>query len=70
MIEVEGYKAFYGVLRVVPKSNNISPFELVGDFLYNPEFDSWYHNGYSYCAEICEIINDFGDKAGVINDAF
>lgn len=58
MISVEGYKAFTGVLRVTPKNKNFEPFELRGDFLYKPETGCWYGCGSSFCAEICEAIEE------------
>jgi hypothetical protein len=48
MIEVEGYKAYSGKMRVTPKANFHGPFILTGQFLYKPDTDCWYHNGDSY----------------------
>lgn len=59
MVEVEGYKMFRGVMRINSKSKDVNAFELVGDFLYKPEYGCWYHNGHSYCDGICEVVNDF-----------
>jgi hypothetical protein len=56
MIEVEGYKAFNGVMRIVPKNVLFKPFEVNGDWLYKPETDCWYGGGSSYPASICEVV--------------
>ena len=58
MIEVEGYKAFRGVMRIVPKSGLVEPFELEGNWLYNPMFDCWYGCGKSFLAKICEVVKE------------
>lgn len=55
MIEVEGYKAFRGTLRISPKSPEIKPFDLEGDWLFKPETNCWYGQGCSFSAEICEV---------------
>ena len=55
MINVEGFKAFRGTMRIYPKL--AEPFELKGDFLYKPN-GCWYHKGRSYPAEICEVVED------------
>lgn len=57
MIEVEGYKAFHGTMRITPKNGN-PPFELTGDWLYNPTYDCWYGRGRSFFAQICEVAKD------------
>ena len=57
MIEVEGYKAFHGTMRVTPK-NGTAPFELTGDWLYKPACDCWYGLGRSFGAGICEVVKD------------
>jgi hypothetical protein len=56
MINVEGYKAFKGIMRIVPKTVLMQPFEIEGDWLYKPEYDCWYCCGSSYPASICEIV--------------
>ena len=58
MIKVEGFKAFRGVLKVTPKTDLVPPFEVEGEFLYNPENDCWYGCGRSFLAGICEIVRD------------
>ena len=55
-ITVEGYKAFRGVMRIVPKTVLMQPFEVSGDWLYKPEYDCWYDGKSSYPASICEIV--------------
>lgn len=59
MIKVEGYKAFRGIMRIVPKNESIKPFEMKGDWLYKPERDCWYGCGRSFCACICEVVKDY-----------
>ncbi|MBQ5317489.1 MAG: hypothetical protein J6K17_00145 [Oscillospiraceae bacterium] len=61
MIKVEGYKAFHGVMKVKPKSNEIEPFELTGDWLYKPDTGCWYGNGRSFVEEICEVVKECRD---------
>ena len=55
MIEVEGYKAFRGVMKITPKCENVSPFELEGDWLYRPDTQCWYSKGKSFGKDICEV---------------
>jgi hypothetical protein len=62
MIEVEGYKAFIGTMRIVPKNPQFPVLELHGNWLYKPEFHCWYGNGHSYSADICEVVVDFTDE--------
>lgn len=59
MIRVEGYKAFRGVMRIIPKNEKFSPYEVEGDWLYKPEYDCWYGKGSSYPASICEVVEDY-----------
>lgn len=61
MIEVEGYKMFRGVMKIIPKSGLVEPFEVEGDWLYRPDCDCWYCNGSSYPACICTVVEDKGD---------
>ena len=58
MIKVEGYKAFNGIMRIVPKNTQMLPFELLGDWLYKPDTKCWYGKGQSFPEEICEIIKE------------
>lgn len=51
-----GYKAFHGTMRIKPCTG--APFELIGDWLYKPEYDYWYGLGQSFAAEICEVVKD------------
>ena len=57
-ITVEGYKAFNGIMRIVPKMVLMKPFEIKGDWLYKPECDCWYNGGSSYPASICEVVSE------------
>ena len=54
MINVDGYKAYHGRMKIYPAK--YAPFELFGDFLFKPDTGCWYHDGFSYPSEICEII--------------
>ena len=56
MICSEGYKAFRGTMRIVPKNPNMKPYELTADWLYKPEYQCWYGNGSSFPEEICEVL--------------
>lgn len=57
MINVEGYKAFHGDMRIVPTNILYSPFYIKDkDWLYKPDTDCWYGDGSSFPAEICEPI--------------
>jgi hypothetical protein len=55
MINVEGYKAFHGDMKITPKNALYRPFFICDkDWLYKPDTGCWYGNGSSYPAEICE----------------
>lgn len=56
MIEVEGYKAFRGEMKISPKDTSVPPFTLEGDWLYRPDTGCWYGCGRSFCTDICEPI--------------
>lgn len=58
MIYSEGYKAFRGTMRIVPKNSNTKPYELTADWLYKPEYQCWYGCGNSFPEEICEVVTD------------
>lgn len=58
MICSEGYKAFRGTMRIVPKNPNMKPYELTADWLYKPEYQCWYGKGSSFPEEICEVLVD------------
>lgn len=55
MICVEGYKAFRGAMCITPV-NADQGYELIGEWLYRPDTDCWYHKGISFPASICEPI--------------
>jgi hypothetical protein len=55
MIEVEGFKAFHGVMRVHARIGE-KYIDGYGDWLYNPDTDCWYGLGSSYPAELCEVL--------------
>lgn len=54
-VSVEGYKAFRGTMRIVPKAK-VPSFELTGDWLYKPETKCWYGKGSSFPEDICTIM--------------
>ena len=57
VIEVEGYKAFRGVMKITPRGNSpMGIVRVVGDWLYKPDTDCWYGRGSSYPAQVCEIV--------------
>ena len=58
MINVDGYKAFRGVMKITPKCESVPPFELNGDWLFKPEFKCWYGCGSSYPEEICAVVQE------------
>ena len=62
MIKVEGYKAFRGIMRIVPKRLGYEPFEIKSDWLYKPDADCWYDGSSSYPASVCEIVEDLTEK--------
>lgn len=62
MIEVDGYKAFRGTIRVTPLNGN-HPYTLTGDCLYKPLTDCWYVQRTgdwpkSVPAVLCEILEE------------
>lgn len=59
MIEVEGYKAFNGIVKIKPKCDGIKPFELEGSWLYKPDTDCWYGKGSSFPKEIFEVVKEY-----------
>ena len=55
IINVEGYKAFRGIMRITPKAA-VPAFELYGDWLYRPDTGCWYGLCSSFADEICTIV--------------
>lgn len=55
MIQVEGYRAFRGTMRITPKAA-VPAFELTGDWLYRPDTGCWYGKGSSFAPEICTVM--------------
>lgn len=55
MIEVEGFKAFHGVMRIHARVGD-RYLDARGDWLYMPSNCCWYGLGCSYPAEICEVL--------------
>lgn len=62
MIKVEGFKAFRGTMKIVPKRLGWESFEIKGDWLYKPEYDCWYNGDSSYPASICEVLEDLTES--------
>lgn len=58
MLSCEGYKMFRGSATIVPV-NGKAPYDIVGDWLYKPEWDCWYCKGRSYPASIVQNIVDY-----------
>ena len=58
MIQVDGYEAFRGTMRITPQNPKFPQQEIHGDWLYKPDYDCWYGNGKSFMTEICEIVKD------------
>lgn len=56
MIKVEGYRAFHGVIKIIPV--NREPFYVESDWLFKPDTQCWYGKGSSYPEQICEIVRD------------
>ena len=57
MIQVEGYKAFHGTMRIV--TNNPKFLTRViedTDWLYKPDTNCWYGAGSSFPVGICEVV--------------
>ena len=59
MLEVEGYKMFYGIMKIFPKNVEIQLYDVEGTWLYKPEYKCWYCGGWSYPEDICSVIADF-----------
>lgn len=58
MIQVEGYKAFHGDMRIVPKNIAYPSFCIYDkDWLYKPDTNCWYADGRSFPAEVCQVIS-------------
>lgn len=57
MIRVEGFMAFHGDMKIIPKNKLYPPYYIANkDWLYRPDTDCWYGNGQSFPAEICEPV--------------
>lgn len=56
VIEVEGYKAFRGIMKIEYKSLYAMPMEIAGEWLYKPDTGCWYCGGRSYPDVICTIV--------------
>ena len=57
MVEVEGYKAFHGDMRVEPRNKLYPSFYICDkDWLFKPDTGCWYGNVQSFPEEICTLI--------------
>ena len=59
MIEVEGFKAFRGVMNVRRQRISGSGWtwqRIRGEWLYKPDTNCWYCRGRSFPAECCEVL--------------
>ena len=54
MIEVEGFKAFRGVMQVCFPGHHAD--QIRGDWLYNPYTNCWYCRGSSYPVDVCRVL--------------
>ena len=59
MLEVEGYKMFYGIMKIFPKNVEIRPYTVEGTWLYKPEYKCWCCSGWYYPEDICSVITVF-----------
>lgn len=55
MIEVEGFKAFRGSMRITFDRGN-SADVIRGEWLYKPDTKCWYSGGISYPAKCCTVL--------------
>ena len=54
MIQVEGFKAFHGDMRIEPKNALYPAFYICNkDWLYRPDTNCWYGDGRSFSTDIC-----------------
>lgn len=59
MIKVEGYKAFHGTMKIIPKNTLYPAFYIDNkDWLYKPDTGCWYGDGRSFPEDICEPIEE------------
>ena len=62
MINVEGYKAFHGIMKITPKGMIVPEFNLEADWLYLPDKKVWIANGVEYSEVICTVVSDDAEK--------
>jgi hypothetical protein len=61
MVEVEGFKAFRGVMMVqilydAENDDILTDVPVFGEWLYRPDTNCWYSKGASYPAEFCSVM--------------
>jgi hypothetical protein len=54
MIEVDGFRAFRGMMRVYAV---VGDLDVYGDWLYRPDTDCWYCGGKSYPSAACVVLD-------------
>ena len=57
MINVEGYKAFHGTMKIEHKLRTVELIE-DKDWLYKPDTNCWYGAGRSFPADVCTPIKE------------
>lgn len=69
MINVEGYKAFSGIMRISEKRLGGNTYNIQGDWLYEPQKERWYVSHDEGCISCfspyyynLDIIKDFTEK--------
>ena len=55
VIQVDGYKAFRGTMRITPRTA-VPAYELRCSWLYKPDTGCWYGQGSSFPEDICTIV--------------
>ena len=44
MIKVNGYKAFHGVMKIIPATKGMKEYSIESDWLYDPYAGIWYND--------------------------
>lgn len=58
MLTCEGYKMFFGAATVVPNGKKNEAYDVIGTWLYKPEFDRWCCAGNAYPATFVTDIRE------------
>ena len=59
MIYCNDYKAFRGILIIIPEHPSLPCKELFGNWIYKPKYKKWFNGNLSFPDEICEIIEEY-----------